>query len=128
MSKKENKIKGNIGEDYACKYLESLNYRIIERNFSSYFGEIDIIAIEKNELVFIEVKTRCQDFCGSPSEAVNTKKKTHFYKTAEYYLYIHSLLNVRTRLDVIEIYLYGSENFRISHIKNAILENPNYFN
>ena len=49
---------GNIGEDIACKYLKNIGYRIIERNFSCKQGEIDIVAKDKNEYVFIEVKTR----------------------------------------------------------------------
>ena len=58
MSKHENKIKGNLGENIACEYLEKDGYRIITRNFNCFYGEIDIIAIKNSELIFIEVKTR----------------------------------------------------------------------
>ena len=124
MSKKENKIKGNLGEYYACKFLEDQDYRIIERNFSASRGEIDIIVLDKDEIVFVEVKTRCQSFCGFPCESVNKIKKDHIYNVAEYYLYINNLLNSKVRFDVIEIYLYDNEKYTISHFKNAILDKP----
>lgn len=124
MSKVENKIKGNIGEKYACQYLEKNNYKIIERNFVSYRGEIDIIAIDKKEIVFIEVKTRAQIFCGLPSESVNRHKMKQLYKVAEYFLYANNLLNTKVRFDVIEIYLYGSDSFKLNHIKNVICDSP----
>ncbi|MBQ9314567.1 MAG: YraN family protein [Clostridia bacterium] len=124
MSKKENKITGRIGEDFACQYLEKNHYQIIERNFVSYQGEIDIIALEDNEIVFIEVKTRTQTLCGLPSESVNKSKKKQLYKVAEYFLYANNLLNAKVRFDVIEIYLRGSNSFQLNHIKDAIGESP----
>ena len=79
MSKHENKIKGNLGENIACKYLEKDGYRIITRNFNCFYGEIDIIAIKNSELIFIEVKTRCQNEYGQPIEAINFEKLKHLY-------------------------------------------------
>lgn len=124
MSKKENKIKGNYGENIACEYLEKNDFQIIEKNFSCYLGEIDIVAIDKNELVFIEVKTRCQNFFGDPREAVDTNKKNHIYNVAQYYLINKNLSDPYVRFDVIEIYLYGDQDYKIKHIKNVITENP----
>lgn len=124
MSKKENKIKGNLGEDFACHFLEKNGYKILERNFTSYRGEIDIIALDKNEIVFVEVKTRAQVFCGMPSEAVDLNKKKQLYKVAEYYLFAKKLCNVKVRLDVIEIFLLGSNSYKLNHIKNAIIDSP----
>ena len=115
---------GNIGEDFACKYVEKLNYKVLDRNFTSYRGEIDSIALDNKEIVFIEVKTRTQCFCGLPSEAVNFQKKKQLYKVAEYYIYSKKLFNARVRFDVIEIMLYGSNSFKLNHIKNAILDSP----
>lgn len=125
MSKKLNKIKGNLGEEIALEYLEKLKYQILERNFSSIFGELDIIAIDKNEIVFIEVKTRCQDKFGNPSEAIDCNKKNHIYKTATYYLYIHNLLNRYVRFDSIEIQFKNENKYNIRHHKNIILDLPN---
>lgn len=53
---------GNIGEEISSKYLEQIGYKIIEKNFSCRQGEIDIIAKDRNEYVFIEVKTRSNLF------------------------------------------------------------------
>lgn len=124
MSKKENKITGNFGEDLACKYLEKNNYQILDRNFTSYRGEIDIIALEKNTIVFIEVKTRAQTFCGAPAEAVNRQKKKQIYKVAEYYLYDNNLLNAEVRFDIVEIYLQGSDSYTLNHLKDVIWDSP----
>lgn len=124
MSKRDNKIKGNLGEDIACRYLEKNDYKILDRNFTSYRGEIDIVALDKNEIVFVEVKTRTQIYCGMPSESVDYSKKKQLYKVAEYYLYANKIYDIRVRFDVIEIYLYGSDSYKLNHIKNAILDSP----
>ena len=113
---------GKIGEEIVAKYLSSLDYKIIERNFECKRGEIDIIAIDKDELVFIEVKTRTNVMYGRPSEAVNEVKKKHIYKATEYYVYIRNLENEKIRLDVIEVYK-KSNKYVINHIKKAITEN-----
>ncbi len=119
---------GISGEDIAVNYLINLNYKISYRNFRSYFGEIDIIAIDKNELVFIEVKTRTQKNFGTPAEAVDINKKHHIYKTAEYFLLLNNLENSLIRFDVIEIFINKNKDVKLSHIKNAILDKPRYRN
>lgn len=110
---------GKLGEDLACTYLKNNGYRIIERNFEAKQGEIDIIAVDKEELVFIEVKTRTNTCYGKPVEAVNNKKQKHLIKTVEYYLYSRNLENEFVRIDVIEIYLYNHK-YRVNHIKQII--------
>lgn len=115
---------GNNGENIATDFLKSLNYEIIENNFSCKLGEIDIIAFDKNvipnELVFVEVKSRIDSRCGNPAEAVDSRKRNHIYKVAEYFLYINELENEPCRFDVIEIINHSSVN----HIKKAILDAP----
>lgn len=124
MGKEKNKIKGNLGEDIACSYLKGINYDILERNFNSSFGEIDIIALDKQEFVFIEVKTRFQEAYGTPAEAIDFHKKIHLYNSALYYLYSHSISDYSIRFDVIEIQI--KDNFyTISHTKNIITDYPN---
>ena len=66
---------GKFGEDIAGKFLENIGYKIIDKNFKTKFGEIDIIAKDKNTFVFIEVKTRNSDEYGAPQLAVNNYKK-----------------------------------------------------
>lgn len=107
---------GKIGEDLATKYLENLGYTIIERNFVAKQGEIDIIAKDKQELVFVEVKTRTNTLYGKPIDAVNTPKQKHLISTVQYYLYVNHLENEFVRLDVIEVYLNG-DAYKINHIK-----------
>ena len=68
---------GKLGEDIISNYIQKQGYKILERNFECSQGEIDIIAKNKNELVFIEVKTRSNTNFGTPSEAVDYKKQKH---------------------------------------------------
>ncbi len=110
---------GKIGEDLASKYLEAAGYTIIERNFMARQGEIDIIAKDKKELVFIEVKTRTSDIYGKPVEAVNTQKQKHLLNTIKYYLYSKHLENEFVRIDVIEVY-FNNDTYKINHIKQII--------
>lgn len=112
---------GNIGEDLATIYLEHQGYKIIERNFMCNLGEIDIIAQDKDEIVFIEVKTRKILSYGNPVDSVNEPKQKHIYRSAEYYLLINDRLDDFTRLDVIEVYL-NDKGYKINHIKKAIID------
>ena len=110
---------GKIGEDLASKYLEAAGYIIIERNFLARQGEIDIIAKDKKELVFIEVKTRTSDIYGKPVEAVNTQKQKHLLNTIKYYLYSKHLEDELVRIDVIEVY-FNNNTYKINHIKQIV--------
>ena len=110
---------GKEGEEYACQFLERKGYQIIQRNFSSKQGEIDIIAKDKEEYVFIEVKTRHNFHYGMPSEAVTKRKQNHLWHATKYYLYLHKLENVYVRFDVIEI-IKKKEQFYFNHIKQVL--------
>lgn len=112
-----NQILGRFGEDKACDYLEKNNYKIIERNFRCKQGEIDIIAkdLSKNELVFIEVKTRLNFNFGRPAQSVNYVKQKHILNVSKYYLYKNSIQNTFIRFDIIEVFVKNSE-FQINHI------------
>ena len=110
---------GNIGEQIAVEYLEKNNYKILKRNFYCKQGEIDIIAKDKHEIVFIEVKTRSSIDFGQPSEAVNKTKQKHMYKTARYFLYKTKSLDNFIRFDVIEV-LIENGKFNVNHIKQII--------
>ena len=106
----KNEIIGKEGEEIASIYLQ--------RNFYCRAGEIDIIAKDKNELVFIEVKTRTNSKFGRPSEAINFGKKKHLYHSIEYYLYSKKIREAKIRIDAIEVYLNIGISCRINHIKN----------
>lgn len=114
---------GKIGEEIAVAYLKQNGYQIIERNFECRQGEIDIIAKDKNDLVFVEVKTRSSALYGLPKEAVDKTKKKHIYRSAEYYIYRKHLENYPIRIDVIEIFKKQGI-FKVHHIKQAITERP----
>ena len=107
---------GRTGEQTATRYLEKQGYQIIQRNFSCKQGEIDIIAKDKTEYVFIEVKTRQNRHYGMPCEAVNGRKQKHIWNATKYYLHLHKLENQYIRFDVIEVYKKKGE-FYINHIK-----------
>ena len=110
---------GKSGEDIAADYLTSKGCNVIERNFVCWQGEIDIIALDKNEIVFVEVKTRRNKKYGLAAEAVNEIKKKHLWKATEYYVCSRNLQNNFIRIDVIEVYL-NKEKVQINHIKKAI--------
>lgn len=110
---------GQNGENIAEDYLKNEGYSIITRNFRTNYGEIDIIARDKNEIVFIEVKTRSNLKYGNPSEAVNQNKQKHIKMVAKYYIHMHQLYNCYIRFDVIEVYCRNGK-YRINHIKQAM--------
>ena len=112
----EKHVVGKLGEEIAEKYLTQNNYKIIEKNFSCSFGEIDIIAKINEELVFIEVKSRSNVNFGYPSEAVDYMKIRKIVNTAKYYMLKNNINNAPIRFDVIEIYLKYK---KINHIVNA---------
>ena len=112
-------IIGKIGEDISCEYLQSLGYKILERNFLCKQGEIDIIALDKKEIVFVEVKTRTNIKYGQPIDAVNIPKQKHIYNAVKYYTYIRNLENEFMRIDVIEIYI-KNKKAKINYIKQAM--------
>ena len=107
---------GKNGEDIATNYLQSIGYLIMERNYTAKQGEIDIIARDNKEFVFIEVKTRSSNQFGRPAEAVDSIKQKHLISTIKYYLYSKHLENSYVRIDIIEVY-FNQNNYTINHIK-----------
>lgn len=118
---------GIYGEKKAAAYLRKNGYRILERNFSSHGKEIDIIAENKNFIVFCEVKTRkTNDFLlkkyGRPADAVNYYKQKNIVSGAKIYLSSNKT-EKQARFDVIEVYLQENKNKlkieNIHHMENA---------
>ena len=112
-----NKNIGDEGEKLVLEYLRSNNYKIIYHNYRNQIGEIDIIAMDGDILVFIEVKTRNSKIYGRPSEAVNRRKQLKIINTSLLYIQINKLNNVQIRYDVAEV--YPLDNNKIIYIKNA---------
>ena len=116
----ERHVLGKTGEEIATQYLIENGYKLIIRNFRCIQGEIDIIAKDKDEIVFIEVKTRKNTNYGTPVDAVDKRKQKHILNACKYYIYINKLEKRKIRFDVIEI--YKKEKFYINHIKNIFIE------
>jgi putative endonuclease len=108
---------GIDSESLAVSYLREHGYKIIERNYRTKIGEIDIIAKDKDTIVFIEVKAR-KSKAYNPKEAITRSKIRKISMTALYYLKTTRQMNVRARFDVVAI---GSENNRetVEIVKNA---------
>lgn len=122
---KYNKSIGNFGEDEAVKYLIKNKYKILARNFSCKLGEIDIIAKDKDVLVFVEVKSRTNSKYGHPADAIGFYKKKKIINTAKYYLMKENLKNEFCRFDVVEVFVSNDDNKiideNINLIKNAFM-------
>ena len=111
---------GTSGEDVAAEYLmHTCGYGILYRNFRSYSGEIDIIAKDRDIIVFIEVKTRRNIAYGRPLEAVSSYKQNKLRQTAICYLSYTQQWNHPCRFDVMEIMARGTTSYGIHHIRNA---------
>lgn len=109
---------GQQGEKLAVARLKELRYKIIERNYRCCLGEIDIIACEKDTLVFVEVKTRSGKAFGSPIEAVTPYKQRQLSKAALAYINQKKLRDIQARFDVVTVELVRP-TARIEVIRNA---------
>lgn len=109
---------GKLGESIACDYLVRKGYKIVSRNEKNLMGEIDIITIKDDVLVFVEVKARETTGFGLPQEAITPLKQQKIRKTATYYLKRKGLYDkVACRYDCIAIVAKGN-SFHIDHIEN----------
>lgn len=107
---------GQTGELLAEKYLVSLGFKILERNFKCRIGEIDLVARDGNTLVFVEVKTRTSYNFGMPEEAVTAKKIEKIAMVGDFYRSIRHGLPTGSRIDVVAVEPNGK---RIRLIKNV---------
>lgn len=112
-------IEGKIGEQEAVEYLKELGYEILYTNFRCKQGEIDIIAKDNEEIVFVEVKTRTSTKYGEAREAVNKIKQKHILDAAKYYLYMNKKESAYVRIDVVEVYMID-DIIIVEHIKQAM--------
>ena len=95
---------GQLYERKAAAYLSACGYSILETNFYSHHGELDIIAKDGDTLVFVEVKYRKDTSMGSPWEAVDRRKQQRMYYAAQYYMITHKYgQNTKCRFDVVSI-------------------------
>lgn len=120
MNIKNNIILGKTGENFAVDYLISKNYKIINRNFHSQYGEIDIIALKQDCLVFIEVKTRSSSV-ESALSSVSRSKQKKLFKTAQSFILLHQEFeDYFTRFDIIAVIPHKESNhFHLKHLEEA---------
>jgi len=120
---KESYQQGIKGEEVAEKYLVQHGYEIIEKNFHSQQGEIDIIARDSEFLVFVEVKNYSFRSYGSPLGAVRKSKKQSIIHAARTYLYKNNIKNTFCRFDVLTIYRKPDGSRAVDLYRNAFLIN-----
>ncbi|OGY24330.1 MAG: hypothetical protein A2172_00500 [Candidatus Woykebacteria bacterium RBG_13_40_15] len=117
---KEKKELGKVGEQYAAELLKTKGYKILQTNFQTRLGEIDIVAIDGETLVFVEVKTRIGRVFGLPEEAVGFRKLRSIIKVGEVFRLKNQNLPESERIDVAAIELDNSGKvLREELIKNV---------
>ncbi len=109
---------GNSGEAFVAEYLKKKGYIISARNYHSRYGEIDIIAENDDEILFVEVKTRKESSVVRPYEYVNTAKQRKIFITASIYLQ-HNGFGLRPRFDVAEVFTSDGGKMRLNYFENA---------
>ena len=120
--KKENRKKGGLGEDIAESYLAKIGYKILYKNWSNKFGELDLVVSNNNSLIFVEVKLKVGDDFGSPEEMINRLKLAKIQKTSEMFLQNYSELSKKYdsyQIDAVCI-VVDKDNVisRINHYEN----------
>ena len=120
MGKERIKI-GKIGEDMAARFLTRLGWQLLNRNYRTRWGEIDVVAKDKDCYVFVEVKTSRFSFSILPQESVTQRKQLKISKMALSYLKRFSLVGTKARFDVIAVWLSPKSSLclKIELIKNA---------
>ena len=116
---------GIFGEERAAEYLKKRKYKIVTRNFKTIFGEVDIIARNKKEIVFVEVKTRSSNSFASPAEFVDSEKIGRIIRVSQFFMK-HYKCTLSPRIDVVEVYISINDDKytveRINHLENVSME------
>jgi putative endonuclease len=110
---------GKYGEDLASAYLESKDWLIFDRNYSFEKAEVDIVATDRNYIVFVEVKFRSDTYFGQPEDYVTPKKEENIKKAAEAWIYERKMETAVVRFDVISIVQKGNQAPQITHFEDA---------
>ena len=97
---------GQRGEDLACRLLKKNHYKVLERNVRGHYGEIDIVARQRDCIVFVEVRTRTSQEYGTPEESVTARKRAKLVACAQDYIATHERYrDTAWRIDVVGIEL-----------------------
>ncbi|SHE59613.1 putative endonuclease [Seinonella peptonophila] len=115
---KQRKAIGRYGETLAASHLEKLGYQVIERNWTSRLGELDIIAISDNQVIICEVRTTTQTYFGYGFQSVDRKKQQKLQRLALQYVAEKGWSHLNIRMDVISVLLDGQRNLvDLKHIQ-----------
>lgn len=117
---------GRLGECLAARFLRKAGYKILRRNCRSHFGEIDIVARDGDEVVFVEVKARTSAEWGAPEESVTPAKQRKICRTALAFAGRHKLRDRPLRFDVVAVLLEDPEKPRFTLYKDAFALPPNF--
>lgn len=113
---------GKQSEQLALEMLESKGMTFVEKNYYCKHGEIDLIMKDRNDLVFVEVRSKSKVNFGTPVETINYSKRRKIEKTARDYLYKHNLLNkINCRFDLVGVIIGSSGEKHIEHIPGAFI-------
>tara|TARA_R100001143_G_C3361215_1_gene136171 strand:+ start:23269 stop:23643 length:375 start_codon:yes stop_codon:yes gene_type:complete len=118
-NKKTTRERGLEGEDLACAYLEAKDWIVLDRNYFFQKAEVDIVATDRNYIIFIEVKMRSDTYFGYPEEHVTPAKEKNIKKAAEAWIYERKMETAVVRFDVISIVQKGNESPDITHFEDA---------
>ena len=111
---------GRRGEDLAAGYLAELGFEILGRNVRTRYGELDIVARERETLVFVEVRARRDDRLGSPEESVDARKQAKLVALAEAYLATLPEPPAACRIDVVVVEIRAGAVQRLELIRDAV--------
>jgi putative endonuclease len=112
-------VLGREGEQAAVRYLEGCGFRILDRNWRSADGEIDIVAVERHTFVVCEVKTRSGTRFGTPLDAVGSAKRRRLRRLAAEWLAAHGIRFDQIRIDVVGLLRDGADGFTIEHVRGV---------
>ncbi len=118
---KSTKHIGNEAEELAAAYLESKDWIVLDRNYFFEKAEVDIVATDRNFIVFVEVKMRSGTYFGHPEEFVTPAKEKNIKKAAEAWIYERKMETAIVRFDIISIVQKGNSAPQITHFEDAFL-------
>ena len=117
MAMRAKDVLGRAGEQAAVEYLESVGFRILDRNWRCAEGEIDIVAVDRHVFVACEVKTRSGTRFGTPLEAVGRTKLRRLRKLAVLWLNAHGIRYELVRVDIVGLVYEGTGGYTIEHLR-----------
>ena len=107
--------KGKMGEEASVKLLEKKGYKVLERNYRTRFGEIDVVCLKGNTVVFVEVKSKTGERFGEPWEMIDKRKLGQVERIAKMYLIKRRLGDMLCRIDVVGVWLREEKVERLKH-------------